>query len=345
MRSYATFLIQIITLLLTTVILVIGWVAKDYATEKYRLAQRVVIPESRGQATVILASPRPRASQGPAPIESKPIYALKPAQAEKRMDDIRKQIDYINRTYWAILIDSPTTSLLLAGFSAFGLLVLGLLLSITFQLQRRRYQYHDIGTQIGMASDEPVADSILIRGALNDLMILVGLAALGVVVVTVLQTVGYILHAKVVGMKIGLSFVLGLLILKTVFVSRMALSYYHFEKTEGWKARWRRVRNRLKGLESEIEKRTDCSTDILGAINALAALADPGSKASWRKSPAELDTLIGAQIRNPVSETFGEATYCLIMELHLNKWFWWSRFFAIRKLRTLEPSQAPGHSS
>lgn len=45
-RSYAAFLIQVITLLLTTMILVMGWVTKDYATEKYRLAQRMAIPQS-----------------------------------------------------------------------------------------------------------------------------------------------------------------------------------------------------------------------------------------------------------------------------------------------------------
>ncbi len=322
-RAYATFLIQIITLLLTTMILVMGWVAKDYATEKYRLAQRSVIPDTTAL--------QPASKQSPS--STKPVYELPPKEAAVRLQTEERKFTYINQVYWHQLIYSPTTSILLAGFSIFTLLVLGLLIAITYQLQRRRYHYHALGLKLGLENDQPVADAILIRGALNDLMILIGIGALGLVFVTAIQIVLYILHSELLAVKVGLLFLLSLVAAKTVFVSRMVQSYTHFERTEGWMARWRRARHRIEDLQAVVAQRPDCPIKVTETLARLSEISTVGGKDKWLEAGNLLHVLLSEVREAQFGSHIEDCAQALIMELRHNK-VWRRPSLAMTETRT-----------
>lgn len=93
-RSYAGFLIQVITLLLSSMIIVMGWVAKDYASEKYRIALQAAAPH--------LASTS-MSEKG----LSVPLSQLIPSKASERVKSIESDLDYVSSVYRHILVHSP----------------------------------------------------------------------------------------------------------------------------------------------------------------------------------------------------------------------------------------------
>lgn len=304
-RAYATFLIQIITLLLTTMILVMGWVAKDYATEKYKAAQNQVDITINSKIAALKALPQ----------DKKRNIALS-KDLSLQVDSRMKEID---RTYWDLIIDSPTTSLLLAGACGFMLIILGVLISVTYQLQRRRYHYHALGRKLGFESDQSIEDVVLIGGALNDLMIVIGIVAGGLTFTYFAQTIFYLIHSHSVLAKVALVFMILVVLAKLILVSQMVGSYTRFERTEGWEARWDRAAHLVKRISITLDNHSSLKKDILPILLELNGLCKAKGKESWRNAKNPLIKLIKWQIHTDLQPEIGDEVKALLLTLRHKK--------------------------
>lgn len=225
-RSYATLLVQVLALLMTTLIIVMGWMAKDFASERYHQALYSVSPKL--------------ATNGP----GAPVYGndYKSYQRDLRTAALR---------FRGMMWSSPTTSLLLCGGVFFLDVFLGSFVVITYMIQRRRYGFHGDLTARGSPPEKPIIDPVLTNFSLTSLTILVAVFAIVLDGITLCQT-AFAASLQGFWLAAGLWFSWAVVSLKLGVVGYMFWRYAEWEKREGWRSRWHPARALLQAIKEQI---------------------------------------------------------------------------------------------
>jgi hypothetical protein len=305
-RTYAGLLVQVVTLLLTTLIIVLGWLIKDYATEKYHLAVAIAAPQL---TTMSYPSANMPASAGRA--------------ATQKINWTERQMDKISDVYWHMLLRSPTASLLLLGMSAFTLLTFGLLLVLGHQLQRRRYRCHELALEVGLEEDQPVVAPRLVADGLNALIITVGISAYGMFVAATYQVSAYMVAGRAIALRVLVGVVWLLVLYKAFSTFKIVRGYADFEHKEGWKARWSRASVLVARIRDKAKGHSDNKPELTEIINGLVEICKTGGKSRWRDAEKSLTdllrgtnkTTLGGELEDTIDELVKTLRYDRLLKL------------------------------
>ena len=238
-RTYGQLEIQVVTLLLTTMFILLGWLASSYATDTYKTAMRVAAPQ-------LTAAPDPK---NPMIIPGIRDRADTPSEEVNRNFSVLLNNGTI--LYRKMLLESPISSLILGGVCFFIVVVAGTLIILTFQIQRRRYATHRaITAWAGIAKDpmidkaqptgeahvgidEAIGDPVLIVRALS-LFILIVLVTAWLILCGLVGQLWFCLNVeKDWPVKIILGYMMLIILLKMTHTTYMYRNFIIFEKCEG----------------------------------------------------------------------------------------------------------------
>lgn len=220
-RSFSSLMFQILTLLLTTMTLVIGWGAKDFIADAYRTAMST-------------SSPRLYAYRQGRGVDhaGKLLPQLSPAE-------LHAELKHTSARFLAMLWRSPTVSVFLSSAVFFLLLLLGMMIVIMYMLQRRRYRTHRMEGEFGMETDAPVFDPVLTISSLSNFGTLIAVLVLLCFAFAVVQTLLGVIWPNRKMWEVYLVLVpLAFTATKLLNVMLLAKQYRGYEQECGWARRW-----------------------------------------------------------------------------------------------------------
>jgi hypothetical protein len=302
-REYAKLIAQVITLLLTSIVIVMGWLAKDYLNSTYQTAANI---HFYGHYAVVAAGSDDRAL-GLEGASSAVGANAGIGTAKGNMGAARKDMEAIQAIYNQLLSGSRMTVLILAGLSIFMEIALATMLVLAYLLQRRRYFNHKFAIDHGLDNEQPVIDPVLTRRSLNVFMILIGCVAVGLLGVTLWQGVRLLFHWSVVNTLIFLS-VFSFIGVKAWSTATLGANYVAYEKREGWKARYRYAPLLLLKIR-ELATKEGCLVPMDATLKELEKICGNSrfkSEKAGRKLVDLLKGLKGVEISYAMSDTLEE---------------------------------------
>jgi hypothetical protein len=151
-RAYVLLFFQILTFILTTITIIIGWGAKDYIIYKYDMALMTTSPTLYHYQN----------SDGRDSNDNNlPLLSYEKTNSELKL---------VGQRFRKMVWTSPTTSFLLCVGLFFIGLLFGILIVVVYILQRRRYRAHFLENQLGMDRDVPIYDPVLTISSVNILI-------------------------------------------------------------------------------------------------------------------------------------------------------------------------------
>lgn len=225
-RSYGTVLVQLVLLILTTMSLAAGWVAKDYLGAMYRIAK----------------------SQQPVPNGGD-------LSAYVRCETAALEL----------LMHSPTTTLFLLGTCFFAALLMGLMVVMFYMLQRRRFWSHDIAQKLGAPRDTPVIDPVLTSTSVAVLLATVAIPAVLAYYLALAQMAFCLPLDLPLSWEVGLWVMVAVVSVKMYCTACLYCNFSDWEREIGWELRWPRALELAQSLQeaaTKVEGRTELPPEV-----------------------------------------------------------------------------------
>lgn len=259
-RSYAILVFQVLTLLLTTLSIVVGWGAKDFFSQKYNIAFATTSPT---------------------------LYAMKNGNVKDSAGNMlatmsdtetQKELKKVGKEFSALVWVSPTFSFILCSGVFFLSLLIGMLIVIVYVLQKRRYRSHQMEGKLGLEPDAPLYDPVLTTQSIITLgAILFGICLIAwgimiwqcIVVINILKDdakLNWVLISGIILACIATTF-------KLKCDIKLAWHSTLFEREAGWTRRWPSAVRCLESIKGDIHKRLyDLPEEIMDRIALLEEL-------------------------------------------------------------------------
>ena len=258
-RAFSSLLFQAITLFLTTLMIIVGWGAKDFVLEKYRLAAGTAAPliaeDRRCENTTQMATEKATAPRS----SSNQVFE----------DEARALSD----RFYSSLARSPVTSLILLALGIFVSTLVCTIVVLGYVVDNRRQYSHVLAHQMGTPDRETEPSSKLHKALTSTAVNLFAGFILAVAVVLLLgglaQT-AYVL--KTVSLPRSLEAILyvamALALYKVGSSIYLAGGYSRWARRMGWRVRWRRAQPILDEMSGD-SGIASAGPEVASALEAL----------------------------------------------------------------------------
>lgn len=293
-RSYSIMMFQMITLLLTSLTIMMGWGVKDFVADKYHIAISTAAPK--------LYSIR----------ESKSLDAKGEVIPKQSYNAVQTELRATSRRFAYLMWRSPTVSIFLCSFAFFLLVWLGMAIVILYMLQRRRYGSHRLESELGLDGDVPILDPVLTVDSLTHFgLLLFTIVALVIGIATVQTFGGVVIYSWTKTQFSTLAFLIAIWLLtvwKLYTVCHLYKHYSEYNNDLAWKRRWPSATKLLNELRTDLnDNKYVVSPSCFKQIDCLSKLcssAECNSKSKrkkiWKETNSEVPKLVGKLRNQPV---------------------------------------------